>query len=227
MGLITYVFVSSKPWHDSLFDSLYTRGGERWIRISDAKSLSSENLKTLHPNKIFIPHWSRLIPENIFNTYECIVFHMTDLPYGRGGSPLQNLIVQGHEYTMMSALRVESGLDTGPIYLKKQLELKGTAQAIFERTVPIVEAMITEIIEDDISPVKQEGEATVFKRRKPKSGDLSVLSEKKEIYDYIRMLDCEGYPEAFLKSDTFDFLFTKARMEGEDIIAQVKIKKRK
>ena len=44
---------------------------------------------------------------------------MTDLPYGRGGSPLQNLIINGHKETMMSALRCVQELDAGPIYLKK------------------------------------------------------------------------------------------------------------
>ncbi len=26
--------------------------------------------------------------------FECVCFHMTDVPYGRGGSPLQNLIIR-------------------------------------------------------------------------------------------------------------------------------------
>ena len=46
---------------------------------------------------------------------------MTDLPYGRGGSPLQNLIVRGHKHTMISAIKCVKELDAGPIYLKKPL----------------------------------------------------------------------------------------------------------
>ena len=64
-----------------------------------------------------------IIPKKIYSNYDCIVFHMTDLPYGRGGSPLQNLIVRGHKETKISALNVQSGLDTGDIYLKKKLIL--------------------------------------------------------------------------------------------------------
>ena len=30
--------------------------------------------------------------QEIHENYKCIIFHMTDLPFGRGGSPLQNLI---------------------------------------------------------------------------------------------------------------------------------------
>lgn len=44
---------------------------------------------------------------------------MTDLPYGRGGSPLQNLIVRNHYKTKISEIRVKKEIDSGPIYLKK------------------------------------------------------------------------------------------------------------
>lgn len=32
-------------------------------------------------------------------------FHMTNFPYGRGGSPLQNLMKRGHHTTTITALR--------------------------------------------------------------------------------------------------------------------------
>jgi len=57
---------------------------------------------------------------------------MTDLPFGRGGSPLQNLIVRGFTHTKLSALRVEKGLDTGDIYLKEDLEQYGDFYAATE-----------------------------------------------------------------------------------------------
>ena len=46
---------------------------------------------------------------------------MTDLPYGRGGSPLQNLIARGFLETKISAILVEKQLDAGPVYLKMEL----------------------------------------------------------------------------------------------------------
>ena len=80
-----------------------------------------------------IPHWSYIIPKDIFNLFNCVVFHMTDLPFGRGGSPLQNLIIRGYEKTKISALKVTNGIDSGPIYLKKPLSLDGTAYEIMIR----------------------------------------------------------------------------------------------
>ena len=72
---------------------------------------------------------------------------MTDLPYGRGGTPLQNLIIRGHSETMISAIRCEKKIDAGPVYLKKKLSLDGTAEKIYLRAYKIIEKMIFEIIQ--------------------------------------------------------------------------------
>ena len=60
---------------------------------------------------IIVPHWSQLIPESICGPWPTVIFHMTDLPYGRGGSPLQNLIQRGHSSTMLAAQRCGAGRD--------------------------------------------------------------------------------------------------------------------
>ena len=130
------------------------------------------NIKKINPCKIFIPHWSYIIPKDIFLNYECIVFHMTDLPYGRGGSPLQNLIIRGFESTKISAIRVQDGVDTGDIYLKNDLELHGSAYDIFKRGNIIINNMIVKILKKRIDPVPQNGKVTLFKRRKPEQTTL-------------------------------------------------------
>jgi methionyl-tRNA formyltransferase len=148
---------------------------------------------------------------------------MTDLPYGRGGSPLQNLIARGHKETKISALRVNDGIDTGPVFLKKPLSLLGTAEEIFLRAGDVVYGMIDEIIEQDLQPKEQQGEATIFKRRKRADGDISSTKDINTIYDYIRMLDAEGYPNAFIETQHFTFEFTRASLKKDGILADVKI----
>jgi len=55
---------------------------------------------------------------------------MTYMPYGRGGSPLQNLIVRGYRHTKLTALRMVEEFDAGPVYLKEDLCLEGNAEEI-------------------------------------------------------------------------------------------------
>lgn len=223
----TYVLLSEKKWHQVMFDALSSRPNEYWLHISTLADFSLGLMEEIYPDKIFIPHWSYIIPAEIFENFECIVFHMTDLPYGRGGSPLQNLIVRGHKSTMISALRVNEGIDTGHIYLKKPLDLSGTANDIFERSVPIIESMINEILDKNLTPIPQKGNPTLFKRRKPEDGNLDELSELKDVYDYIRMLDAPGYPRAFLETKYFKIEFSNANFsDNKQIKADVRIIKK-
>lgn len=223
-----YLLVSEKQWHKKLFIELHSSMTDvEWILMDSKNDFTVDELRKVNPRKVFIPHWSYIIPEQIYLNYDCIVFHMTDLPYGRGGSPLQNLIIRGHEDTKISALKVREGLDTGDIYLKKDLSLLGTAEEIFIRSSKIIFEMIKDIIINDLEPVPQSGEITNFKRRKPQDGDLTQLENLEDIYNYIRMLDAEGYPNAFIDLGNFRFEFSRASLKADDkIVADVRIFKK-
>lgn len=222
-----YIILSEKEWNVNLANDLIKLTGDNWVLISEKEKFTESELKKLNPEKIFIPHWSYIIPASIYNSFECIVFHMTDLPYGRGGSPLQNLIVRGHKETKISALKVEEGLDTGDIYLKKDLSLKGTAKEIFERANGVILEMIVEIVKTGVKPLKQIGEAYLFKRRTPAMSSIQDLEQLEQIYDYIRMLDAEGYPKAFLETENCRFEFKNVSKQNDNTLeAHVRIIKK-
>jgi len=224
-----FLLVSEKKWHEKLFLDLKNKFFiVEWILINNKEDFNFENLETINPTKIFIPHWSYIIPSEIYNSFDCVVFHMTDLPYGRGGSPLQNLIVRGHKSTKISAIQVQKGIDTGNIYLKKDLSLAGTAQEIFIRSVEVINDMIKEIIEDNLIPHPQAGEVVEFKRRKPEESNLEQIANLEKAFDYIRMLDGEGYPNAFVETEFFKFEFFNAVLNSNQnsIQANVRISKK-
>ena len=195
------------------------------IRVIDNKDeLNFETVSKFNPDYIFLPHWSWIISEKIFNNFETIVFHIADLPYGRGGSPLQNLIKRGIENTKISALRVDGGLDTGDIYIKNDLNLNGTAEEIFLRASNVIyNEMIPYIIENDIELTKQSGEAVEFSRREPSQSEIKKDLSLKEIFDHIRMLDAEGYPKAFIDFGNYRIKFKRASLKHKKLIADVEI----
>lgn len=221
-----FVLLTEKTWHKSLLAALTSRDNEEWKLVDNKEEFTLDKLQEFQPEFIFIPHWSYIISEKIWGTFPCVVFHMTDLPYGRGGSPLQNLILSGKTNTKISALKVDNGIDTGDIYLKKDLSLTGTAKEIFVRATPIILEMIEEIIDKKLEPTKQEGIPVNFKRRKPEDSSIEYLEDINIIYDYIRMLDCEGYPYAFIENDFFKFEFSNAQLLNNEIIANVRISKK-
>ncbi len=224
---MTSIIASNKIWRPSLQNNLETRTSKKFITITEPSQLTEEFLFQLQPKYIFFSHWSHFISPAIFTRYECIIFHMTDLPFGRGGSPLQNLIAQGIYQTQVTALRCAEELDSGPIYLKKPLSLQGKAQDIYELASLIIEDMIVEIIQQQLTPNPQEGNVVTFSRRKPEQSNLATLSELQAVYDYIRMLDADTYPNAFLETDHFIFEFSRATLKDDKILADVIIKLKK
>lgn len=221
---MTCILAVSKIWNPSLLENLEKRTSKKFITITSPDKLTEEFLFEVNPEYIFFPHWSYIIPGGIFNKFECVIFHMTDLPFGRGGSPLQNLIANGIYETQLTALRCEEEVDAGPIYLKKPLSLQGRAQDIYQRATFLIEEMIVEIIQNKLIPMPQAGEVVTFPRRKPTEGNLAPLNSINKVYDYIRMLDAESYPNAFLETESFKFEFCNAVIQDDEIVANVRIK---
>ncbi|GGI82098.1 formyltransferase family protein [Legionella impletisoli] len=224
-----FIIASQKIWNLELAKRLNKQLGRNFILIQYQEELTLSNIKKINPEIIFFPHWSSKIPKEIWENYESIVFHMTNLPYGRGGSPLQNLIANGHQNTKISALQCIDKLDAGPIYLKKDLNLTGTAQQIYERADKIIEKMIIEIINTHPTPQPQVGEAVYFKRRKPEDSNLKNSNSLENVFDMIRMLDAKGYPQAFLSTEYIKYEFTKVKkisgqLEAKVVISEINTK---
>ncbi|MDZ4855245.1 MAG: hypothetical protein SGJ26_10395 [Nitrospirota bacterium] len=136
---------------------------------------------------------------------------------------MQNLIVRGISETKISALRCVEEMDAGPIYLKKPLSLHGSAEEIYLRAAGVIEDMIVEILNKQPDPVPQEGEPTIFKRRKPEQSNLAGISTLEGAFDLIRMLDADGYPPAFLEIGPFKLEFTRASRKTDQVVSDVRI----
>jgi methionyl-tRNA formyltransferase len=217
-----YVVAASRPWYADFAERLTVRTGREFQLITNESDLSAERLRKIAPRYVFFPHWSKKIPADVFTAFECVIFHMTDLPFGRGGSPLQNLIARGFNETKISALRCVAELDAGPIYMKRPLQLNGRAQEIYERAAGIIEDMIAEMVATEPQPVPQAGEVTVFRRRGPADSNLARVETLTEAFDLIRMLDADGYPHAYLETDRLRLEFRHAS-DADQLTAEVRI----
>ena len=121
-----YCVVGRQPWNQSHFSSIIQGAEGDWSFVGDELGLSEVHANASSYRYVFFLHWSKKIPEDFFDSTECVCFHMTDVPYGRGGSPLQNLIARGHRKTKLTALRMTKEFDAGPVYLKEDLSLEGS-----------------------------------------------------------------------------------------------------
>lgn len=219
------VIASPYVRHDALAQRLQTLGLEV-LRVRSPDELDAVRLTDFAPRYVFFPHWSWKIPADVHEQFECVIFHMTDLPFGRGGSPLQNLVVRGIQETQLTALRCVAELDAGPIYLKHPLSLLGTAEEILLRAGQLTGDMIEYIVREQSVPQPQVGEPTVFRRRTPDDGSLAQLDSLEKLFDHIRMLDAQGYPPAFIETAHFKLEFSRASLRADGVIADVRISKK-
>ena len=194
-------------------------------QISKKEELNLKFLDSIMPKYIFFVHWNWFVSEEVFNKYECILFHTSPLPYGRGGSPIQNLILNGFTKSPVCALRMNQELDGGPIYLKKNVSLKGSLSQIFVRINKVINIFIIKITKEEIIPKEQKGKIFNFTRLSKKDNKLPEDLNLKELFDRIRMIDDKDYPNAFLHYGNLKFEFSNATLKNNEIIVTCKISK--
>ncbi len=224
MNLKRYVVATIRPWNLETYRSAISRLPGVWHLVEDPADLTPERLEAWNPRYVFFPHWGHKVPPEIVRRWECVCFHETDLPWGRGGSPIQNLIARGHKETVVSALRMVDEMDAGPVYAKRPLSLLGLAEEIYLRAAEIVAEMIAEIVAREPAPEPQAGHPTVFRRRTPEESRIPEETAGLEaLFDHIRMLDAEGYPRAFLRHGSFRFEFSRPALRTGRIEATVSV----
>lgn len=189
--------------------------------------LTVEALVEFNPDYVFFPHWNWIVKNEIHDNFNCVVFHTAPLPYGRGGSPIQNLILEGFEETPVCAIKMTEELDSGPIYASTNISLSGKLKEIFSRINDAVNHLIVEITNNNPSPSPQRGKPHIFKRLTIKENEIQTGLKLEEIYDRIRMVDHEDYPNAFIAYDNMKIEFSNAELVGDTIKVACVIKKLK
>lgn len=218
-----YVVAGCKPWNRRIFDEAICHYPGDWHFVNSPDKLTGELAATVNPLYLFFLHWSWIVPDELVSNYECVCFHMADVPYGRGGSPLQNLISRGHRSTVLSALKMVEELDAGPVYCKEPLSLEGGAEEIYIRATKLSARMIRQMVETRPEPTPQQGEAVVFARRKPQESEIPQQASLSALHDFIRMLDADGYPPAFLEHRGYRYEYRRSALYDGRIEANVTI----
>jgi methionyl-tRNA formyltransferase len=221
------LFVSSKKWFFLNKDIKKLIKKKNIYKITDKKKLNLKNISKINPTKIFFPHWSYRVPDKILKKFECICFHTAPLPYGRGGSPIQNLIIRKFKKAPVCAIKMTNKIDSGPIYSKKNISLNGSLNEIFERISNAILFMITKIIKNKIITKHQSGKPLYFKRINEQESIINQFEKLDSVYDKIRMLDSDEYPNAYYKFGNTIIKLQGAKTKKNYILCNAKIFKTK
>lgn len=156
------VCAGPQPWASAVYGHLGK--GFLLVRGFEAADLLVA-AHALQPRYLFFLNWSPRVGRVLTDRWECVNFHCTALPFGRGGAPIENLLLRGHTETTMTAHRMTQELDAGPVYgTRGPISLSGAKRDILARfVVPVVE-LAQFIARERPEPVAQVGEATAFAR---------------------------------------------------------------
>jgi len=82
-------------------------------------------LAGFHPDVIVVAAFGQILPQSVLDipSYGCINIHPSLLPRFRGVSPVAAAILAGDEFTGVSIMLMDRGLDTGPILARAQISI--------------------------------------------------------------------------------------------------------
>ena len=82
-------------------------------------------LASFHPDVIVVAAFGQILPQSVLDipSYGCINIHPSLLPRFRGASPVAAAILAGDEFTGISIMLMDRGLDTGPVLARAQISI--------------------------------------------------------------------------------------------------------
>jgi len=99
------------------------------LEISTPEKLDTDaikNIKEKKPDLIIVVAYGKILPKAILEIpcYGALNIHGSLLPKYRGPSPIQNAILNGETETGITIIKMDVGVDTGEILVKKEIRIK-------------------------------------------------------------------------------------------------------
>lgn len=98
----------------------------------------------------------------------CVNVHASLLPRWRGAAPIQHAILEGDAQTGVSLMRMEAGLDTGPVYATRSTAIAPdeTGGSLHDRLAPLGAALLAEmlprLLAGDLEPIRQDDSRSTY-----------------------------------------------------------------
>ncbi len=154
---------------------------------------------------IVVIAFGQIIPKKILDLpkYACINVHGSLLPKYRGASCVQAPILNRDKYTGISIMKMDTGLDTGPIIYQEKIKIKEkeTAGELYDRLSNLAGKILNKTLilysQGKLKEKKQDnGKASYVGLLKKQDGKINLNQSAKNIEAFIRAMN--PWPGAFL-----------------------------
>jgi methionyl-tRNA formyltransferase len=144
----------------------------------------------------------------------CFVTHASDLPEGRGWSPVIWDILQGKDRIVLSLIEAADPVDSGAIFQKFDAPVKPTdLHDDINKTLSrlVIRALDFVLQNPDATPQRQEGEASWYRRRGPDDSRLDPSQSIASQFNLLRVCDPSRFPAFFeLFGERFEVVIRKS-----------------
>jgi methionyl-tRNA formyltransferase len=162
-----------------------------------------EKIKSVNPDFIVVAAYGQILPKNILEISPCINLHASLLPKYRGASPIQSSILNNDEFSGVTAMLMEEGLDSGDIlgfsYIK--LDENILVGELFDKLSKMAAKLTVKTLKnfENISPIKQIDANSSYAKKISKTDGLVDFTRQsaKEIFTKFRAFT--PWPGVFTK----------------------------
>jgi methionyl-tRNA formyltransferase len=130
------------------------RALELGIPVAQPQRLSLEPelaaLRSWQPELLVVVAYGLLLPPAVLGLPRlgCLNIHASLLPRWRGAAPVQRAILAGDRVTGVTIMRLDAGLDTGPILAQRSVDIAATdtSAGLLQRLAPVGAGLLLEVI---------------------------------------------------------------------------------
>ncbi len=148
--------------------------------------------------------WQSIVSREVLDRYRnTVVVHASDLPNGRGWSPMIWEIIEGRTEFTFSLLEAAEEVDSGTIYVQEKCSLSGTELVgeLRDFQVRMTLSLCLKFLScypQSLSYGRaQVGDGTWYPRRGPEDSVLDPERTIADQFDLLRTVDNEAYPAFF------------------------------
>lgn len=163
-----------------------------------------ESLKSINGDYLFLISCLTIVGDDIGGNFRhCLVIHESELPKGRGWSPLAWQVLEGKNEITVSAIKCSDPVDSGDIVKRSKIFLDGSelSEEIHLKAFEVKSSLVLSVVLDqtldrkDAEIIKQSGEPTYYKRRNPDDSEIDPNKSISEQFNLLRI--CEDRFPAF------------------------------
>lgn len=150
---------------------------------------------------VFVLGYTKILPKIFIERNKLIlVIHESNLPKGKGFSPLQWQILKNKNIIKVNLIKLEPKVDSGDIILTDDLKLNGSElyDEIREKQSEVTFQLIEKFLNKKIIQYKkQKGKETFFRKRNAVDSKLDINQSLKKNFNLLRICNNEEWPAFF------------------------------